>query len=96
MNVFNPENSEHHIRIIPRQYVETGKMTIRHELTGAISEIILTCATVSGYLTAPFSFEFVEGGSYEIELTDTEENMLYRGKAYATAKEHLRNYHLTT
>jgi len=41
-----------------------------------------------------FSYNFKEGGTYEIEVFDTMENLLFRGKAFATDVTDLQNYKL--
>lgn len=84
MKIFDPTEPTHTLQIIPRNYVSTATMILRNELRQTETTHALTCTTVNGYLTADFSHTFSEGGNYEFEVYDTNDNLLYRGKAYAT------------
>ena len=95
MKVFNTLSSDHAIRIIPSQYVTQAKMTILHELTGETWTINLNCTRTFGYLLAPFSFQFKEAANYELTVTTLAGDVIYRGKAYATAQGDLQNYKIT-
>lgn len=95
MKIFRPADATHTLQIIPRQYVGNATMLLRHELKNDTQTIELECSTIDGYLTAVFEYSFVEGGSYEITVNQTNGQLLYRGKAYATDKTDLENYKLT-
>jgi len=84
MKIFDPTDITHTLQIIPRDYVSTATMVLRNELRQTETTHNLTCTNVSGYLTATFTHTFLEGSNYEFEVYDTNDNLLYRGKAYAT------------
>jgi len=95
MKVFKPSDLTHTLRIIPRVYVAAAILMIRHELTGNVVSITVSCVEVNGYLLAEFEYVFKEGGSYEITVNTVMNELLYRGKAYATDEVDLQNYKLT-
>jgi hypothetical protein len=84
MKIFDPTDATHTLQIIPRDYVSTATMVLRNELRQTETTHNLTCTNTNGYLTADFTHTFSEGGNYEFEVYDTNDNLLYRGKAYAT------------
>jgi hypothetical protein len=49
---------------------------------------------INGTFNGFFTYDFKEGGSYEIEITNNDSRLLYRGKAFATDVEDLQNYKL--
>lgn len=85
MKIFDPTDTIHTLKIIPREYVSTATMILRNELRQTETTHTLTCTNVGGYLTAEFTQTMTEGQSFEFEVYDTNDNLLYRGKAYATA-----------
>ena len=85
MKIFDPTDTVHTLQIIPRDYVTTATMVLRNELRQTETTHALTCTNVGGYLTATFTQTMTEGQNFEFEVYDTNDNLLYRGKAYATA-----------
>lgn len=85
MKIFDPTDTVHTLKIIPREYVSTATMVLRNELRQTETTHTLTCTNVGGYLTATFTQVMTEGQNFEFEVYDTNDNLLYRGKAYATA-----------
>lgn len=85
MKIFDPTDTVHTLKIIPREYVTTATMVLRNELRQTETTHTLTCTNVGGYLTATFTQVMTEGQNFEFEVYDTNDNLLYRGKAYATA-----------
>ena len=85
MKIFDPTDTVHTLKIIPRDYVTTATMILRNELRQTETTHALTCTNVGGYLTATFTQTMTEGQNFEFEVYDTNDNLLYRGKAYATA-----------
>lgn len=85
MKIFDPTDTIHTLKIIPRDYVTTATMVLRNELRQTETTHALTCTNVGGYLTATFTQTMTEGQNFEFEVYDTNDNLLYRGKAYATA-----------
>lgn len=84
MKIFDPTDTIHILKIIPRDYVTTATMVLRNELRQTETTHALTCTNVGGYLTATFTQTMTEGQNFEFEVYDTNDNLLYRGKAYAT------------
>jgi hypothetical protein len=84
MKIFDPTDTTHTLQIIPREYVSNATMVLRNELRQTETTHNLTCTNVNGYLTANFTHTFSEGQNFEFEVYDTNDNLLYRGKAYAT------------
>ena len=84
MKIFNPTDTTHTLQIIPREYVGTATMVLRNELRQTETNHVLTCTNVDGYLTATFTKVMTEGQSFELEVYDSINALLYRGKAYAT------------
>jgi len=84
MKLFDPTDTTHTLQIIPRNYVSSATMILRNELRQTETTHSLTCTNTNGYLTAEFTQNMTEGQSFEIEVYDTFNNLLYRGKAYAT------------
>ena len=84
MKIFDPTDTIHTLKIIPRDYVTTATMVLRNELRQTETIHALTCTNVGGYLTAEFTQTMTEGQNFELEVYDTNDNLLYRGKAYAT------------
>ena len=84
MKIFNPTDTTHTLQIIPREYVGTATMVLRNELRQTETNHALTCTNVDGYLTATFTKVMTEGQSFELEVYDSINALLYRGKAYAT------------
>ena len=85
MKIFDPTDTVHTLKIIPRDYVGSATMILRNELRQTETSHTLTCTNVDGYLTATFTQVMTEGQNFEIEVYDTNDILLYRGKAYATA-----------
>lgn len=84
MKIFDPINTIHTLQIIPRNYVTTATMVLRNELRQTETTHALTCTNTGGYLTATFTQVMTEGQNFEFEVYDSFNNLLYRGKAYAT------------
>ena len=84
MKIFDPTDTIHTLKIIPRDYVTTATMILRNELRQTETTHTLTCTNVGGYLTSTFTQVMTEGQNFEFEVYDTNDNLLYRGKAYAT------------
>ena len=67
MKVFNPSNSTHTMKIIPRKYEDVLNIVIRHELKDETTILTdFTDGIDNGYVTIVFPFTFKEGARYEI------------------------------
>lgn len=94
MKVFNPINSSHTMKIIPRKYEDVLNIVIRHELKDETTIVTdFSDGIDNGYVTIVFSFIFKEGASYEIVVNGVTD-LMYRDKGYATSKIDLENYKL--
>lgn len=94
MKVFNPINSSHTIKIIPRKYEDVLNIVIRHELKDETTIVTdFSDGIDNGYVTIVFSFIFKEGASYEIVVNGVTD-LMYRDKGYATSETDLENYKL--
>ena len=101
MKVVNPNNTSHNITLITR-FLPTGTLSFnlyneatQEENTISISEIGISFNDFyvldNGYTFLIFDFLFEENQRFRITLTDSNENILYRGKLIATAEE-TQNY----
>lgn len=96
MVVFNPQDEIHSLRCIPRRQVEIVVLKLRNELKDTIETFEIPALEVGNYMILEFEKQFVEGESSEIEIFDLISNdLLYRGKSYATTQTDLENYKLT-
>lgn len=94
MKVFNPNNSSHTMKIIPRKYEDILNIVIRHELKDETTIVTdFTDGIDNGYVTIVFPFTFKEGASYEIVVNGFT-TLMYRDKGYATSETNLENYKL--
>lgn len=94
MKVFNSNNLNHTLKVVPRIYLEDITMYLRHELTDTTSIITnLTSYKDNGYLRVDFEFDFKNNASYEVVCLYNDE-LVWRGKAFATSQTDLENYKL--
>lgn len=94
MQVFRPSNTLHSLSFIPRIDSVSVVLKITNELRSTESTINISGSMLNGVFNGFFTYEFVEGGSYSIEVYDTDSILLFRGKAFATDVEDLQNYKL--
>lgn len=94
MQVFNPNSISHSLVFIPRVNTENVILKLRNELRDIENTIPITGTVTNNVFMGSFSYNFKEGASYEIEVFDDFQNLLFRGKAFATEVEDLQNYKL--
>lgn len=95
MRVVNPDNIEHTIQIIPRDYnMGTTVMTIINEVDRSVYEPTHTVNTDGNFVSVTFTLETTEGSKYSFKISD-ETGTLYRGRLMATSQE-TQEYNLTT
>lgn len=94
MQVFKPSNLSHVLKFISRNDSVEIILKIRNELRNTETEIEIIGVVSNNVFTGIFSYNFNEGGTYEIEVTDYLDNLLFRGKAFATNENDLQNYKL--
>jgi hypothetical protein len=96
MVVFNPTDEIHSLRCIPRFNSEIVTLKLRNELKNTTETFEIESINYNSYMILEFVKTFVEGESSEIEIFDANtEELLYRGKSYATSQTDLENYKLT-
>lgn len=92
MKVFLPIATTQTIKVIPRADNTAILLDIRNEETDVTVRTALTGTFLNGYLSVAFTYDFIEGGSYEVDIYTATEEILWRGKAYATAQTDLENF----
>lgn len=96
MVVFNPTDEIHSLRCIPRINSEFVVLKLRNELKDTTETFEIESINYNSYMILEFTKTFVEGESSEIEIFDSiTDELLYRGKSYATSQTDLENYKLT-
>lgn len=96
MVVFNPTDEIHSLRCIPRINSEFVVLKLRNELKDTTETFEIESINYNSYMILEFTKTFVEGESSEIEIFDSiNDELLYRGKSYATSQTDLENYKLT-
>lgn len=96
MVVFNPNDEIHSLRCIPRKKCEVVVLKLRNELKDTIETFEIPALEDGNYMILEFEKIFVEGESSDIEIFDIiDDELLYRGKSYATTQTDLENFKLT-
>lgn len=96
MVVFNPTFEIHTLRCIPRKNTDIVVLKLRNELKDTTETFEIEAIKDNSYMILIFPKTFVEGESSEIEIFDSvTDELLYRGKSYATSQTDLENYKLT-
>lgn len=96
MVVFNPDDEIHSLRCIPRKQCEVVVLKLRNELKDTIQTFEIPALEYGNYMVLEFEKVFVEGESSDIEIFDIiDDQLLYRGKSYATTQTDLENFKLT-
>jgi hypothetical protein len=96
MVIFNTTDEIHSLRCIPRYYTEIVVLKLRNELKDTTEIFEIEAIKSNSYMILEFTKTFVEGESSEIEIFDSiTDDLLYRGKSYATSQTDLENYKLT-
>lgn len=99
MTIFNPLNDTQDFKIIPRYNAEFVSVFLKNESIG-ISGLIENIATIyeNGFLrftfqNGDFNFKIKENESFSFEVKDSNNNnIIFRGKAFATSQSDLQNY----
>jgi len=97
------ENSYPYVmRVLPRKTTQEFTVTFLNELTQTTSVIDVLYFNYDGeHLQIYFNYNFKEGDSFEITITDntitnTKRNLMWKGKGYATMQDDLEDYVLHT
>lgn len=99
MTILRPSLTAQDITIIPRYSASNIILNLLNQETQVnynfeIDDYIYS----NGYLTLGFDFNCLEGESFNLEVLngdDETNNVLFRGKAFATDEEDLENYKLS-
>ena len=84
------------IKFIPRYFVEEVILKFRNELTNDLTTIETSMTQLNGLGYVIFSFPIEDATSFElIVLNASNEELLFRGKAFATFQTDLENYKMT-
>lgn len=84
MDIFNPENTTHTLKIIPRFYPD-GQITVnlKDEKTKEVTSFTLTPTVTDGYMYIDIEHEFSDNTNFQIEIKSVED-VVYRGKLFVT------------
>lgn len=94
MQVFKPSDISHTLVFIPRVSTTSVVLKLRNELRDTETTFSISGTVTNNVFMGSFNHLFKEGSTYEIEVFDTLQNLLFRGKAFATDVEDLQNYKL--
>ena len=85
MNVVNPNNTTHNLKIIPRaNNIGILIFELFNEETKQVFLPTFTALFEDGYLTLTFDFNFVENQKFQIKIYN--DIIYYRGKLMATSQ----------
>ncbi|WP_136465528.1 hypothetical protein [Flagellimonas onchidii] len=93
MNVLQPIDTAQELIFIPRFQADTVKISLVNEFTEVHTDLELAATYSNGFMTVQLTHDFSEGDNYTFEVTDTSDNLMYRGKIFITAQES-QNYNL--
>jgi NADH:ubiquinone oxidoreductase subunit H len=80
------------ILVTPREMVETVSMEFFNELKETTNIFTASTTNVNGLMEIEFNLNVVEGDSFQLTIKDTNDNVLWKGKAYATEQTDLQNF----
>lgn len=83
------------IQFIPRYYVENINVWLRNELNNEELSQTVTMTNLNGLCECILNIPNLEDNTtFEIVINDTDDNLLFRGKVFATTQDDLENYKL--
>lgn len=97
MNILNPENTTHEIKIIPRYYPESAViiMELFNEEKKTAKLYNIDTLVIDGYMYLRFTETFINNTNYQIRISEGNE-IVYRGKLFITNQSHdTQNYKIT-
>lgn len=87
MNVVNPNDTEHTIKLIPRYYPTEGiTLSLFNEATQISENVDNTFTVTDGNLFLTFEYTFTENQKFQIKLNEDDE-IVYRGKLFSTTQD---------
>lgn len=95
MTILRPALENQTITIIPRYEVSDATLTLLNEETQVLNTFAVEPTFSFGYLTMTFELTVQESESFNLEIKDKSNNVVFRGKAFATDTTDLENYKLT-
>ena len=95
MTILRPNLETQTITIIPRYSVTDATLTLLNEETQVLNTFAVEPTFSFGYLTMSFELIVKEAESFNLELKDESNNVVFRGKAFATDTTDLENYKLS-
>jgi hypothetical protein len=87
--------TEYSILIAPREMVSNVVMEFYHELKNTLTSVSATTTNESGYMRINFDIYVVEGDSFELTIKNTQNKVIWKGKAYATEQTDLQDFQFT-
>ena len=89
------EQQEHTIKVSYRYYLPEIKLVLWDELNEVKTVLPITVVAEPGLMVITFSHLFKDGDSYEVKvLNPTNDDLVWRGKIFATVQTDLENYKL--
>jgi len=86
MNIVNPNDTAHELKIIYRFDIPTEIIFNLYNEETQVSETVTNLFSVSdGYLIISFDFDFIAGQKFQIKITDGAD-VVYRGKLLVTTQ----------
>lgn len=87
MNVVNPNDTEHTIKLIPRYYpTDAITLSLFNEATQISENVDNTFTVTDGNLFLTFEYTFTENQKFQIKLNEDDE-IVYRGKLFSTTQD---------
>lgn len=80
------------ILISPRKMVESVILEFFNELKEITNILTGTTINVNGLMQIDFNLMVIEGDSFQLTIKDNEDNILWKGKCYATEQTDLQNF----
>ena len=93
MNILLPIDTAQDLIFIPRFQAQTVKISLVNEFTEVKTDLELAATYSNGFMTVQMTHEFTEGDNFTYEVTDTSNNLMYRGKIFITEQD-TQNYNL--
>ena len=92
----NNSSIGYEIKFIPRYFAESVKLIFRNELNNDSTTITTAMTQINGLGYCIFSFPIEDSTSFELTvLNASNDDLLFRGKAFATYQTDLENYKMT-
>lgn len=83
------------IKITPRFYTDEVKLRIKNEMTEVVTNQECSATTLNGVMIITFNlYDVKDGNSYEFEVSNTSDVLMWRGNVYATNQTDLQDFKL--